>query len=157
MGLMESWELASYVITVIGLPIAIFIFTVEQRKQRANEQSEIQQTLADSYTDFLKLVLANPDLRLLGSRRTPDLSQEQDERMRAIYSILVSLFERAFVLTWAPRMSDRDRRYFSSWEDLMHEWCTREDFRAMLPQLLVGEDVEFARHISQLAQDAARQ
>lgn len=147
----EHWELASYVVTVIGLPIAILIFTIEQRKQRVNEETEIQQMLADSYNDFLKLVLANPDLRLLGSLRPPGRVREQEERIRALYAILISIFERAFVLTWAPRMSERDRRYFSSWEDLMGEWCAREDFNAMLPELLVGEDPEFARHISKLA------
>lgn len=155
MDMMQAWELASYVVTVVGLPIAIVIFTMEQRKQRANEESEIQQTLADSYTDFLKLVLTNPDLRLLSSRRTPDLTKEQEERMRAIYSILVSLFERAYVLSWKPRMSERERRLFGSWEDLMREWCMGEDFRAMLPELLVGEDPDFARFISKLASQVA--
>lgn len=157
MGAIENWELASYAVTVIGLPVAILIFALEQRKQRVNEETEIQQMLANSYTDFLKLVLANPDLRLLGSRRAPDLSPEQAERIRAIYSILVSLFERAFVLTWAPRMSERDRHYFGSWEDLMREWCAREDFRALLPQLLIGEDAEFARHITRLAQAVGKE
>lgn len=151
MGSIENWEFASYVVTVVGLPVAIVIFLIQQRKQRVNEESEIQQTLADSYTDFLKLVLANPDLELLSSMRKPDLSQEQAERLHAICSILVSLFERAFVLTWSPRMSERDRRYFGSWEDLMREWCEREDFRALLPQLLIGEDKEFARYITKLA------
>lgn len=152
MGSIENWELASYVVTVVGLPIAVIIFLLQERKQRINEEIEIQQTLANSYTDFLKLVLKNPDLELLSSKQTPDLSQEQAERLHAICSVLMSLFERAFMLTWSPRMSERDRRHFSSWEDLMREWCMRADFRALLPELLVGEDEEFARFISRLAE-----
>lgn len=157
MGSIENWELASYVVTVVGLPVAVVIFLLQERKQRVNEEIEIQQMLADSYNDFLKLVLRHPDLELLGPCQTQHLSKEQGERMRAILSILVSLFERVFILVWSPRMSDRDRRYFNSWEDLMREWCRRDDFRALLPELLLGEDEEFARHISRLAAEAGRQ
>ena len=154
MGSIENWELASHVVTVIGLPVAVIIFLLQERKQRVNEKIGIQQMLADSYNDFLKLVLRNPDLELLSSDQTPHLSKEQDERMRAICSILVSLFERVFILVWSPRMSEHDRRYFNSWEDLMREWCRRPDFRLLLPELLIGEDEEFARHISRLAAEA---
>ena len=33
----------------------------------------------------------------------------------------------------------------------MREWCQREDFRALLPTLLHGEDAEFAEYICRLA------
>ncbi|HJW52820.1 MAG TPA: hypothetical protein VJ501_12480 [Burkholderiaceae bacterium] len=35
------WEVASYVVTVIGLPLAIFVFLYEQRKERATEEDEV--------------------------------------------------------------------------------------------------------------------
>lgn len=152
----ETWELLSYVVTVIGLPVAIVIFTIQQRQERQNEEAEIQQTLADGYTDFLKLALEHPDLRLLSANRTPDLSPEQAERVRAIYSVLVSFFERTYVLTVHRRMNSRQRRYWKSWEDLMREWCERDDFRDLLPQLLVGEDPEFAAHLTRMAAEAER-
>jgi hypothetical protein len=33
MPMVEIWEIASYVVTVIGLPLAIIVFVIEQRKQ----------------------------------------------------------------------------------------------------------------------------
>lgn len=50
------WELLSYVVTVVGLPVAIFTFWREQRKERENEDEETYQLLSDAYADFLKLV-----------------------------------------------------------------------------------------------------
>ena len=35
---LETWELMSYVVTVIGLPLAIAVFLFEQRKERENEE-----------------------------------------------------------------------------------------------------------------------
>lgn len=61
----ETWELLSYVVTVVGLPVAILVFVYEQRKERENEEEEeVYQLLSDNYQDFLKVALANPDLRL---------------------------------------------------------------------------------------------
>jgi hypothetical protein len=63
----DVWELLSYVVTVIGLPLAIAVFLFEQRKERESEEDEVYQQLSDNYQDFLKVALANPDLRLFSA------------------------------------------------------------------------------------------
>lgn len=156
MTTLEIWELLSYVITVFGLPLALFIFIYEQRKERENEEEEVYQLLSDAYTDFLKLVLVNPDLKLLSPGGARDLTEEQLERRLAIFQILVSLLERAYLLAWEEDMSDKQRRRWGSWEDYMREWCRRDDFRTTLPLLLEGEDPDFADYILRLAEAEGR-
>lgn len=150
----DTWELLSYIVTVIGLPLAIVTFVLEQRKERENEEEEVYQLLADNYTDFLKLVIANPDLGLRAQQAPKHLSDEQRERMQALYEILISLFERAYLLAYEEKMNRKQQRRWSSWEDFMREWCKREDFRILLPKLLQGEDPDFAHYISRLAANA---
>ena len=147
----ETWEVLSYVVTVIGLPLAIGVFLYEQRKERDNEDEEVYQLLADNYQDFLKTALASPDLRLFSAQTTASLDAEQRERKLILFSMLVSLFERAYLLAYEENMSAKQLRRWRSWEDFMREWCRREDFRAELPQLLHGEDPEFADYIRKLA------
>jgi len=151
MPALETWELLSYVVTVIGLPLAIFVFIYEQRKERNNEEEEVYQLLSDNYQEFLKIALANPDLRLFADEETPALSAEQRERMFIIFSMLVSLFERAYLLLHEKDMTEKQARRWRSWEDYMGEWCNRADFRALLPTLLRGEDPEFSGYIQRLA------
>jgi hypothetical protein len=143
----QTWEIASYVVTVIGLPLAILVFLYEQRKERENEEEEVYQLLSDNYQEFLKVALDNPDLRLF-SAGSPELSEEQRERRFIIYSMLISLFERAFLLLHEEGMSARQARRWNSWDDYMSEWCRRPDFCALLPQLLHGEDPDFARYVN---------
>ncbi len=100
-----DWELLSYIVTAIGLPAAIGIFLYEQKKERDNEEEEVFQLVSDNYQDFLKIVLQNPDLRLFSPEGTPSLNDEQRERMHIIFSMLVSLFERAYLLLFEPDMS----------------------------------------------------
>ncbi len=146
-----TWELLSYVVTVIGLPLAIGVFVFEQRKERDNEEEEVYQLLSDNYQEFLKITLEHPDLRLFASEQTPALTAEQRERMFIIFSMLISLFERAYLLLYENNMAEKQLRRWRSWEDYMGEWCNRADFRTALPALLRGEDPEFADYIQKLA------
>ncbi|HQS37660.1 MAG: hypothetical protein B7Y16_07835 [Methylotenera sp. 24-45-7] len=148
---LETWELLSYIVTVFGFPLAIFAFMIEQRKERENEDEEVYQLLTADYTDFLKLVMANPDLQLRSNCEITSLTEEQQERKLVIFEILISLFERAYLLSYDEKMSNKQLRRWRSWEDFMSEWCEREDFRKILPRLLQGEDPDFAAHIKQLA------
>jgi len=154
----EWTEALSYVVTIIGLPLAILVFMIEQRRERRNEEEEIYQRLSDEYTAFLKLVLANPDLQLLRKQAAQEpLTDEQSERKLALFSILVSLFERAFLLVYEEQMGRQTKRLWQSWEDYMREWCLRREFCAALPGLLGGEDEDFQAHIRRIAaEEAAR-
>lgn len=147
----EFWEMLSYVVTVVALPLAIYTFWTEQRKERENEEEETYQLLSVAYTDFLKLVMENPDLQLRSRRAAPQLTDEQRERRQVVFEMLVSLFERAYLLAFDARMTEKQRRRWHSWDDYMREWCRRPDFCAMLPQLLEGEDADFAACIQRIA------
>ena len=148
---MEWWELLSYVVTVVGLPLAIAAYVYEQRKERANEEEEVYQLLSDNYQDFLKVVLDNSDLKLFSA--VPKLlNEEQHERMMLIFGMLISLFERAYLLLHEEELTNDKLRRWRSWEDYMREWTQRESFRAQMPELMKGEDPEFAAYIQSLAE-----
>lgn len=147
----ETWELMGYVVTVIGLPLAIAVFLLEQLKERENEEEEVYQLLSDSYQDFLKVALENPDLRLFTDEATQALDDQQKERQLIIFTMLVSLFERAYLLLYEDDMSPKQARRWNSWEDYIQEWCHKQDFRSRLPQLLRGEDPSFVRYVEHLA------
>ena len=145
-----NWELLSYIVTVFGFPLAIFIFIHEQNEERLNEEDEVYELLSDNYQQFLHVVLENPDLHLIMNESTNDLTNEQKERMFIIFSMLISLFERAYLLLYKPRLSKIQKRRWGSWNDYMEEWCRREDFRNELNELLKGEDPEFVKYIKRL-------
>lgn len=164
--LKDFFELASYVVTVFGVPWVIYSYVSEQRKERENEEEEAFQQVSDAYIDFLKLVLANPDLKLRSATHAADgaltpappgsLNEEQRERRLVLFELLISLFERAYILLYDERMTPKQHRRWNTWEDYMREWCRREDFRDLLPRLLVGEDAEFAGLMRRLALEESK-
>lgn len=157
MDAMQWLEAASYLVTIVGLPLAIAVFVHDRRRERQADEEELFLRLSDEYSDFMRLVIANADLHLLSPMAKGELSEEQQERKHALFAILVSLFERAYVLVYEDDMSRQQRRLWQSWADYMTEWCAREDFRAALPRLLQGEDPGFVATIRGIADAAARE
>jgi hypothetical protein len=152
-GMRDAWEFASFIVTTLALPFAIAFFVWEQRKERDNEDEEAYQLLSDAYNDFLKVVLANPDLHLRTNEPLENPTSEQKERILVIYEMLISLFERAYIVAWNEKMSEVEKRRWNSWDDFMREWCRRESFFAALPLLLRGEDPQFQEYIRRVAQE----
>lgn len=150
------WETASYVVTVVGLPMAIAFFALDRLKQRSQEEEETYLHLSDEYVEFLKLALENADLRLLDPAATPGLDDEQKMRKSALMGILISLFERAYILTYRDNMKGAELRRWRSWEDWMREWCRRQDFRSAMNLHLPGEDPEFIAYLEALAEQEGR-
>ncbi len=146
-------------LTLFALPLAILAFLAilyAQRHRRHHQQEDNYRRISSEYVDFLKLVLANPDLKLL-RKGLPDqpLSDEQHERKLALFNILISLFERAYLLVFEEKMNRQTRRLWLSLEDYMREWCRRHDFRQALPELLQGEDEDFQIYLQKIAEAEA--
>ncbi len=152
MSWMNVVEFSFYLVETFALPFAILVFVFERRKERIADQEELYQRLSDEYTNFLKLVLDNADLQLLRKGASlPSITEEQKERRLALFGILVSIFERAYILVYEDHMDKQTKRLWSSWEDYIREWCQRPDFRKALPDLLEGEDPDFRKHIERIA------
>jgi hypothetical protein len=142
-------------VTVIGLPFAIGVFIWEQRRERQNEDEEIYQRLSDEYAEFAKILLDNADLRLTTEKPgVVQLNEEQKERRAILFDMLISLFERAYILVYEEDMNEQNRRLWASWEDYIRFWCRREDFRAALPKLIEGEDPDFSAYVRRICNEA---
>lgn len=149
----EFWELSSFVVTTLGFPFAIFLYIRQERKERNNEEEEAYQSLSDAYGSFLKLVLDNPDLKLRTSNGSVKLTDEQRERLIVIYEILISLMERAYIVAYRDNLEGAAKRRWASWEDYIRFWVKRSSFYDLLPELLHGEDPEFAAYIRRVADE----
>ena len=146
-------EALSYLVTILGFPATILVFMFEHKRRLSNEENELHRNLSEEYDNFLRLVLDNADLLLLKrSNATPPLTEEQSERREIVFRMLVSLFEKAYIILFDEDMGRDARRRWLSWEDDMREWCRKNDFRGVLPDLLEGEDDEFSEYILALAE-----
>ncbi len=145
--LLQWFEFLSYIATVVGIPMALWAFLHEERKERLAEQEEIYDKLMDHYDDILARLFEHPDL---DQHEKPLGDAELRRQQKILYEMLVTLFERAFILLYG----EQDfvyRRMWNSWEDYMRIWVTRFNFREALPELIIGEDQEFVAYMARLS------
>lgn len=163
-GALQFWELLSYVVTVLGLPLALYAFWREMRAERENEQKELEQRedeiyvqLSQQYSAFLENVLAHPGLDLLNEQAQPkDLSAEQRARKAVYYEMLLALFERAYILLYEEGPNPAAGRRWGSWADFLADWLRRPDFRSYVLNNLEGEDPGFAAYVRAQMPNAER-
>ncbi len=156
MTTLEWLEALSYVVTIIGLPFAIIVFLKEQRKERQNDDEDMYLQLSDEYAKFLRLMLEHADLHLITrSQPAAPFTSEQIERRNVLFELLISIFERAYILVYEEQMDRQATRLWQTWADYIRDWCRRPDFRELLPILLQGEDPEFQSYIRTIAEEEA--
>ena len=152
MTMMQWLEALSYVVTIVGLPFAIWVFIKEQRKERLNDDEELYLQLSDEYSKFLRLVLSNADLHLMTQAEpAKPFDAEQIERRNILFEILISIFERAYILVYEEDMDRQTARLWQTWDDYSRYWCRRSDFCELLPTLLEGEDADFQSFMRRIA------
>lgn len=79
--------------------------------------------------------------------------RERESEDEEAYQMLVSLFERAYLVAWTDEPDGLAARRWASWDDYMREWLGCNAFHSRLMTLLRGEDPAFARHMLRLAED----
>lgn len=145
---LEFMEFLSYVATVVGIPLATVTYILQEKKERQNEQEEIYDKLMGHYTVIQEKLFEFPELDI----HDQELKNFEDARRQYIlYQMVVSLFERAYILL-AIETDPAYQRMWNSWEDYIREWVKHPNFRAALPRLMEGEDKDFVAYIAQLSQ-----
>ena len=134
---LEYMELLSYLATVIGIPLAIATFILQEKKERQSEQEEIYDKLMEHYSRIQEKLFEYPEL---DQHSTPIL-----------YEMLVSLFERAFILLYGET-DPNYKRMWNSWLDYIDIWSAKPNFREALPALMRGEDPHFTRFMAEITQ-----
>jgi hypothetical protein len=94
---LEWMELASYIATVFGIPFAIVVFMHQELKERRIEQQEIYDKLMDHYTEIQDKLFEFPEIDF---HDNPIYDPEDARRQYILYEMVVSLFERSFILLY---------------------------------------------------------
>lgn len=145
-GLLQTMEFFSYTATVVGIPLAILTFIYQERKERQSEQEEIYDKLMEHYSSILAMLFAHPEL---DQHEKPLEDPEDRRRQNIMYEMLVSVFERAFILLYGEK-DPTYLRMWNSWNDYIQFWSARPNFREALPVLMLGEDPEFVSFMSRV-------
>jgi hypothetical protein len=146
-SLLEFMELLSYVAALIGIPLAVGTFMVQEKKERQNEQEEIYDKLMAHYAEIQEKLFEYPELDM---HSAVSADPETQRRQLILYEMLISLFERSYILL-ANEKEPEYQRMWNSWVDYIQSWLDKPNFVAALPQLMKGEDPDFVAYVAKLS------
>ncbi|MCA9872611.1 MAG: hypothetical protein KC441_03130 [Anaerolineales bacterium] len=148
MSLLQLLDMLANVAAILGIPAAIFLFVNEKQKERREREYGTYDALDDKYIAYLQLCMENPELDLydLPLAQNVELSPQQKIRQYAMFEILLSIFERAFLM-YRDQSNKTKQRQWSGWDAYIHDYGRRETFRRLWQLRGTEYDVDFIAYI----------
>ncbi len=152
----NQWlQLIAHLVTIAGVPIAICLFYAEKRKERTEREEKTFGELDDKYVEFMQLCLNHPDADMF--EREQESQSPTDEQLNvehALFGVLISLFERAFVM-----FKDQDShfrvRQWDGWVLFMKSYSPRKSFQRVWNAIGPQFDSEFVVFFNALIETPA--
>ena len=134
-------QLLSSLASVIGIPVAIYVYWDNQRKERKEREYLTYNAIDEKYIRYLEICVQNPELDMyyLPLEKKVRLTAAQKTKQYALGEILLSLMERAYFM-YADKSSSIKRDQWAGWDNYIGVWCGRENFREIWN--LVGKDFD---------------
>lgn len=118
-------------VAVIGLLVAIFTYRAERKKEIIERENSTFEGLDDKYVEFMYKCSQYPNLDLFSTPADSnrEASEEDIKIEEALYSVLISIFERAFLMFEKTYIDEELRkRQYEGWKICMRSYCTRRSF-----------------------------
>lgn len=145
-------EVFSYIITILGVPAAIFVYVRERRKERMAKETETYYTMNDKYFEFLNLCREYAFLDIYDDKNSDfnRYSREEQRQALILFDMLLSIFERAFVM-YKDHKDDFRKDQWEGWQTYMKCWMMRHDFRVCWADHLKSQwEVNFGKYMNHL-------
>jgi hypothetical protein len=127
---MEWLEIITKFIVIIGVPVGVIQYIITKRKERRDREYLIYDAMDEKYIEFQKLCLDHPDLDVSDVPNTAPtvLNPAQQKEELVIFTILCSIFERAYLL-YNDGSSTIKKEQWSGWYDYIKQYCQRNNFK----------------------------
>lgn len=147
-------EASSYAVTILGVPIAIYLFYQEKRKERKEREYGTYNALDDKYIEFLNLCLQNTDLNIYYVKRNDnvDLTLDQERKQLIIFEILISILERAYLM-YEDQNTLIKKEQWEGWNIYMYEWMRQENFKNSWKILGKQWEFNFINHMNKILRE----
>jgi hypothetical protein len=147
-------EALSYVATIIGIPVAIFVFLYEKRKDRLAQEVDSYLRANEKYVQYLSLCLEHPGLECfdLLPLEPQVKATGLDIKKLTLFTILISVLETGYLLYRRHKGTIRQSQW-PGWRAYMEMWASRSDFRRAWPTLGPQFDSDFYALMNQLIRE----
>jgi hypothetical protein len=146
--LAQVCQILYYIALSLTGPLALFGFLSAKRKEQQQREDGTYQSLDEKYLEYQKLCLQHPELDVFDYPHTNarELTNLEKKQELIMFTILVSLFERAFIMYRDHTESVRKKQW-SGWETYIEEFGKRPNFREAWKTIGEMFDTDFQQYV----------
>lgn len=113
---------------LIGVPLAIVKYFKSVKEDKIEKQYDTYDALDEKYIEFQKLCLSKPYLNVfdIDDGLNIELTPIQKKEEIIAYSILISIFERAYIMY--ERKKNNEGNQWEGWLENIIDYCKRDNF-----------------------------
>jgi hypothetical protein len=151
MTLSEWLDILTKLMTILGFPIALFVFINDRRIERKEREYGTYHALDEKYQEFLRLCVEYPRFNLydVPLENPPDLSEQEKKQQAAVFDILVSLLERAFLM-YRDQSNKVKKAQWVGWTSYMRDYSQHQVFKEIWMERGIDFDVDFTSFMNGL-------
>ncbi len=144
------FQIVQYLVFIIGIPITIYKYITSKKREQYDREYGTYDALDREFKEYSKLCIDHPDLDVSGypNENPPKYTPAQKKQERIMFSILCSLFERAYLM-FKDTTSTARRRRWTGWIGYFHDFSTRDNFRSWWKQYGGEYDTKFVGYFQQ--------
>jgi hypothetical protein len=144
------FQIVQYLVFIIGIPITIYKYIASKKREQVDREYGTYDALDREFKDYCKLCLEHPDLDVAGypNEQPPNYTPEQKKQELIMFSMLCSLFERAYLM-FKGSTSPAEKRRWAGWIDYFKDFSTRKNFQCWWKQYGREYDTEFVEYFQQ--------
>jgi hypothetical protein len=123
-------QIVYYLALSIAGPLALIVYLVERKSNRLAREYKTYDELDNRFFEYQKLALEYYDLDILDvPNNDPSLAFDKKRKQEMVaYSILFSLFERAYLMFSNQAVAFRNRQW-SGWKHFLNDFLCRQSVR----------------------------
>jgi hypothetical protein len=144
------FQIMQYLVFIIGIPITIYKYITSKKREQIDREYGTYDALDREFKDYCKLCLEHPDLDVAGypNEATPNYTPEQKKQELIMFSMLCSLFERAYLM-FKGSTSAAEKRRWAGWIAYFNDFSARKNFQSWWKQYGREYDTEFVDYFQQ--------
>lgn len=156
MGHDAELDALARIVVLIGVPTGLLQFYLKTRKERHDREYGTYNALDEKYLEFQRLCLDKPRLDIfdIPDPKAVELTLEEKKQELVAFTLLFSIFERAFLMYKDQSKKARERQW-TGWRDYLVSYCRRENFRRAWQISGNTFDQEFQDHMTKTLHEIA--
>jgi hypothetical protein len=150
-----NWQDAKLVIDILGgiavllgVPAGLYQFARAVKKEQRDREYATYDAVDQRFVEFETFCFEHTRLDISGIQNAQpyELTAEEQKQELIAFSVLLSMFERAFLM-YHDQSTEIKRRQWSGWDEYIRGYCKRENFRKAWPILGTTFDSEFQAYM----------